>query len=316
MSDSCKLTETAEEATKRAVDSTRASRWVYVERGFSLAAIVGVVLLGGYAVQGMRNLFAENEAVITTEELEARQAQLPSPQSGLSALSAINRPGHWQMAGWQWELGVVTVLEKEVDQYLENVQPVDDMFVPEEREIAARLVDAMEYLPFQKTDRGNETVYQLAQEQLKLNVVTRLNDGVRLPVSIAAAAKVSDEAWSVFEMRAKQPVKQRRVASGGYSLADLPKDSQVLCSRTDQQGNVLFEIIQTETAISNLVDQFRNGGWEVQIVSYPNQLNQVYECANQGDVFHLWNVSSTKDQGNRIALMRVSNPDNQTSNQD
>ena len=304
MNDSNTQTEPVKEIAPKPI-----SRWVYVERGFSLAAILGVILLGGSAIQGMQNLFSDSVIPVTAEDLRSRQSELPLPPS---ALSAMNRSGHWQMAGWQWELGTVTVEEQEVDQYLANVPSAADMFSLEERERAARLIEAMEYLPFEKIDRSSDTLYRLEQKQFKLNVVTAMTDGVALPVSVAAATKVNDREWTVFEMRAKQPA----TSTAQQSISIVPKDSQVLCSRTDPQGRVLFQIIQTDTEISKLVDQLGDQGWQVRTAPNTGQPNQGYLLANQDELFHVWNVSSKPNAGHQLALMCVSDPNHQTTRQD
>ncbi len=284
----------------------RASRWVLVERCFTLVAIAGVILLAISAIQGMLNLFSENVMPVTTSEFESTQANLtPSLWSPIE----LDNTGYWQIAGWQWELGVDWVPEQEVDQHLENVPPAANIFSEADKETAARLIEALDYLPFQKVDRGDDnSLYRLDDNQLKMRIATTTSDGVTFPVSIAAAVKVDKKQWTVFEMREKHPVSSPHKKV----IPAIPSDSQILCSRSNQRDEVVFQVIQTETNISDLLDELARTGWQVERDLVANPTNQVYLVTKQDQLFHLWRVFSQSNQGHQVALMRISAPNTQT----
>jgi hypothetical protein len=295
---------TADENARSPEALRRSRRWKWVERGFTLAGLFIVLVLGWSVVQGMQQLFSQNEMRPTASNTEpAVSALVAGPATSLTA------GGHWQMANWQWAIGVSRLAENQIDERLRQVpeKPMIAELSSDETAAIQRLIDALQDLPLKRSTHDGFHWYQLNEGHSKICVITTACSEAESLVSIGAAIKnPGANDWALFELRSNPT----RAVSSVKHVLELPLDCSTLCSRTDEQGSVLFEIVRSEMDIRELVGWLRDQGWTTKIFSHTiptvGGSDESFLCAKQGDLVHTWSVSSDEIGYHRIALMRVS----------
>jgi hypothetical protein len=291
------------------VDSTlrarRAKRWRYVERAFTLAAIFVVIVLAWSAIGGFVELFRKSPdaAVASGTSHTAALPAAPEP------LLDFSRGGHWEMAGWQWKLGLSNVSAEDLESRWSEMmsQPLPEGLSAAEKESVDRLLEGIRKLPVATTVDGPVTSYTLDQDAVRIRVVTRREGVTESVVGLSAAVRSAPGgAWSLMTL-------ESRVAgnlNGEQHILPLPQGTKRLTGRTDESGRIVFEVVQSPYSLEDLADYWIESGWEQQ----PGHLageglasaERNYLFARNGEVVQAWKVPGHTGPPHRIALMRVS----------
>jgi hypothetical protein len=297
---------TPESAARVLRRQQRVRRWKLVERSFTLAGLLVVVFLGWSTIRGMQRLFSQSP----TPSVVSGQSPVHSDfQDVPVSIADLTSGGYWQMADWQWNVGVAIVSESDVDRRLDNLThcSLPENLSAEESAALGRLVEALQYLPVERSTHGAMNEYRMEDAGSRLRVVTSGEGDQEMLVSLGAAMRDPGSArWTAFELRSR-PKRQTATAP---NILPFPDATRRLCARSDADGLILFEIVETAVDVTTLIASWEGLGWNISPFPSNHGPGKGFLCAKQNQLVHIWNIPGNLDDRYQVALMRVPSTNN------
>ncbi len=299
--------------------SRRARRWKLVERSFTLAAMLGVIVLSWSAIRGMQRLFRNNspqpisrksltqgetQTVTSSRHSEVHLFNGGGPIPGSGALASITEGGYWEMAEWQWDIGMATVANAEIDKQLDALAglPMPDRLAPREAEAISRLIETLRLLPVPRLSDGTTHRYQLDDPETRLRVVTRDRDGGETLLGVAAARRIPQTGeWAVFQLRSRP----RRGSVRTPHIVSLPPGSNRLCARISDQGVAVLEIVDCPVSLRELAETLAEEAWATRPFPENSPAPTAWLCARRNELVHIWSIPTGDADSHRLAITRV-----------
>ncbi len=294
-------TQIATETAQSAVQTTRARRLKYIERAFTLAAILVVIILGWSAISGFAALFRKSPEGPANTDV-SRLADIPAAPEPLLDFS---RGGHWEMAGWNWKIGLSSVSDAELESRWSELasQPLPSDLSDAEKQAVDRLLEGIRKLPVKTAVDGSTTSYTLDQDSIRIRVVSRREGDRESVVGMSAAVRRAAEGtWSLMTLESRPAGSLNSVKH----IMPLPQGTVRLSGRTDESGQIVFEIVESPFTLSALVDYWKETGWEQQPGAGVVAPEKNFLFARNGTVVQAWQVPGENGSAHRIALMKVS----------
>lgn len=273
-------------APKESKAKLRLRVWLRItHRCFTIAAIVIVAVLGWSVLTGMRRMM---EPYPAPQEVMNKATQSDDSLHIASTFSLISNSGYWQMAGWQWQIGIRQVSDDSIDQLLNEIRryPVPQELSDDESKTLNDLLISIHQLELLSEKQDDVRVYRSDSQQAKLRIVTRGEGPQEIIVSLGAALR-SDKSgnWMLMELGSK-PL--RTSVSKQEFLLPMNCKTKRSCCKTDSRGIIQLEFLELENSLDSLPSFWRRNGWNVTPAPFGIEGQFNYLCQKSEQVIHAW----------------------------
>lgn len=189
------------------------------------------------------------------------------------------KPGYWRFEGSGLSF------ERSVQKDVGDLTSLSQSELSDSTADASSILELAKSIGAGRVVGPKNSVLTANTPNIRMRVVTS-NGSPPMLLSAVISSKRVDGVWETVELR------PRSVGDTDCHLLPLPDDSRQACSRVSPEGRLQMELFTTAASDKQLLDTWRDDGWDIQRAPWGTQEAFAYLCSRDGVVVYAWSGDS------------------------